>query len=83
MSEGPRVVYLHGWCGHGDEVEQLKRALPGPLLAPSWMPAPGSIDLAAWPREEGPAMAAAMAIGEPVEMLISSLPWEPDRSVWC
>jgi len=61
MSEGPRVVFLHGWCGHGDEVEHLRPALPGPLLAPSWMPAPGSIDLAAWPREEGLALAAAMA----------------------
>ena len=61
MSEGPRVVFLHGWCGHGDEAKHLSPALPGPLLAPSWMPAPGSIDLAAWPRDEGPAMAAAMA----------------------
>jgi pimeloyl-ACP methyl ester carboxylesterase len=61
MSEGPRVVFLHGWCGHGDEVEHLRAVLPGPLLAPSWMPAPGSIDLAAWPQEEGPALAAAMA----------------------
>lgn len=61
MSQGPRVVFLHGWCGHGDEARHLKPALPGPLLAPSWMPAPGSIDLAAWPLTEGPAMAAAMA----------------------
>jgi pimeloyl-ACP methyl ester carboxylesterase len=61
MSQGPRVVFLHGWCGHGDEARHLKPALPGPLLAPSWMPAPGSIDLAAWPLAEGPAMAAAMA----------------------
>jgi hypothetical protein len=43
MSEGPRVVFLHGWCGHGDEARHLKPALPGPLLAPSWMPAPASL----------------------------------------
>lgn len=61
MSQAPRVVFLHGWCGHGDEAEHLKFALRGPLLAPSWMPAPGSIDLAAWPTEEGAAMDAAMA----------------------
>jgi pimeloyl-ACP methyl ester carboxylesterase len=61
MSQGPRVVFLHGWCGHGDEATHLKPALPGPLLAPSWMLAPGSIDLEAWPQEQGPAMDAAMA----------------------
>mgnify|MGYP002631760601 FL=1 len=61
MSAVPRVVFLHGWCGHGDEAQHLQAALPAPLLAPSWMPAPGSIDLASWPAEEGPAMAASMA----------------------
>lgn len=61
MDSGPTAVFLHGWCGHPDEVEQLRSSLPAQLLAPSWMPAPGSIDLAAWPGAEGPAAAAAMA----------------------
>jgi pimeloyl-ACP methyl ester carboxylesterase len=57
-----RAVFLHGWCGHGDEAEHLRASLPAQLLAPNWMPAPGSIDLAAWPGPgQGPAMAAAMA----------------------
>lgn len=57
----PRAVFLHGWCGHGDEVDHLRRFLPERLLAPSWMPAPGSIDLSGWPDRSGTAMAEAMA----------------------
>lgn len=58
----PRAVFLHGWCGHSDEAEHLRASLPAQLLAPSWMPAPGSIDLAAWPGAgQGPATSAAMA----------------------
>jgi pimeloyl-ACP methyl ester carboxylesterase len=57
-----RVVFLHGWCGHADEAERLRSALPSQLLALNWMPAPGSIDLATWPGvEPGPTIAAAMA----------------------
>jgi pimeloyl-ACP methyl ester carboxylesterase len=60
------AVFLHGWCGHGDEAEHLQSALPGPLLAPSWMPAPGSIDLQHWPGAKEPAavMAHATAMAE-------------------
>ena len=47
MQGEPRAVFLLGWCGHGDEAEHLRTALPAQLLTPSWMPAPGSIDLAA------------------------------------
>jgi pimeloyl-ACP methyl ester carboxylesterase len=61
MSGVPSAVFLHGWCGHGDEAEHLQAALPGPLLAPSWMPAPGSIDLDSWPAASEPA--AGMAMG--------------------
>ncbi|MEE2971848.1 MAG: alpha/beta fold hydrolase [Planctomycetota bacterium] len=43
------VVFLHGWCGHGDEVEGIRSAFSGRVLAPSWMPAPGSFDLESWP----------------------------------
>jgi len=55
------VVFLHGWCGHGDEADHLRPFLSERLLAPSWMPAPGSIDLADWPQAPGAAMDAAMA----------------------
>lgn len=58
MSAVPRAVFPHGWCGHGDEVQHLQAALPMPLLAPSWMPAPGSLDLANWPAAADGAMAA-------------------------
>lgn len=61
MTAEASAVFLHGWCGHGDELESLRSALPARLLAPSWMPAPGSIDLAIWPAEVGPQMEAAMA----------------------
>lgn len=61
MSDEPGAVFLHGWCGHDDELEHLRAALPNRLLAPCWMPAPGSVDLATWPETKGPAMAAAMA----------------------
>jgi len=62
MEHEQRVVFLHGWCGHADEAERLRAALPSQLLAPNWMPAPGSIDLATWPGvEPGPAMAAGIA----------------------
>ena len=43
------VVFLHGWCGHPDEVESIRSALPGRVLALPWMPAPGSFDLETWP----------------------------------
>ena len=46
------VVFLHGWCGHADEVESIRSALPGPVLTLPWMPAPGSCDLEAWPLED-------------------------------
>jgi len=58
--QAARAVFLHGWCGHADEAEHIRAALPEQLFAPSWMPAPGSIDLEAWPQEQGPAMEAAM-----------------------
>lgn len=67
MRAGPRTVFLHGWCGHGDEVQHLQAALPMPLLAPSWMPAPGSLDLANWPLAADGAMAPVMAaVGEEI-----------------
>lgn len=46
----PGTVFLHGWCGAADEVEDLRSALPGRILAPSWMPTPGSCDLETWPE---------------------------------
>jgi thiopurine S-methyltransferase len=62
-----KAVFLHGWCGHGDEVAHLRGALGGRVLAPSWMPAAGTIDLDAWPAEPGPALDAAMArVGETI-----------------
>lgn len=70
-SPSAAAVFLHGWCGHADEVAHLRRALPPRLLAPSWMPAPGTIDLEEreWQLAAGPAaeraMEAAMAaVGE-------------------
>ncbi|MFN2168038.1 MAG: alpha/beta fold hydrolase [Anaerolineae bacterium] len=64
MDRAPRAVFLHGWCGHADEADHLRAALPTQLLAPNWMPAPGSIDLTTWPGvEPEPAMAAGMAAG--------------------
>ena len=73
MSPVLRAVFLHGWCGHADEVRHLQAALPMPLLAPSWMPAPGSIDLANWPGaedlSEAEAMASAMAgVGDAIRL---------------
>ena len=53
------VVFLHGWCGHADEVESIRSALPGRVLDLPWMPAPGSFDLEAWPPEEDRASGAA------------------------
>ena len=47
------VVFLHGWCGHPDELEGIRPALPPRVLAPAWMPAPGSMNLEDWP-EPGP-----------------------------
>ena len=61
MNGASRAVFLHGWCGHGDEAQYLRAALPEQLFAPSWMPAPGSMELEAWPQEQGPAMDVAMA----------------------
>lgn len=46
---GNKTVFLHGWCGHADELEYLFPAIQTPLLAPNWMPAPGSFDLETWP----------------------------------
>ena len=53
------VVFLHGWCGHADEVESIRSALPGPVLPLCWMPAPGSFDLETWPLQEDRAPGAA------------------------
>lgn len=63
----PKTVYLHGWCGHADELDAIRPALSGPVLAPGWMPAPGSIDLETWPLEDrapGDAEAAMRAIAD-------------------
>ena len=50
--QNPRpVVFLHGWCGHGDEVEFIRSALPGPVLPISWMPPSGEFNLEEWPSE--------------------------------
>ena len=53
------VVFLHGWCGHADEVESIRSAFPGRVLALSWMPAPGTFDLEAWPLQDDRAPGAA------------------------
>ncbi len=45
------VVFLHGWCGHADEVEFIRSALPGPVLPISWMPAGGEFNLEEWPAD--------------------------------
>ena len=56
-----KVVFLHGWCGHGDEVESVRSAFPGPVLTVNWMPAAGSFDLEQWPSpgDRGPEEAAS------------------------
>ena len=46
------MVFLHGWCGHADEVESIRSAFPGPVLSLPWMPAPGSFDIESWPDPE-------------------------------
>ena len=56
----PSVVFLHGWCGQPDELESWRTVLPERLLAPAWMPAPGSLDPADWPGAAGAAMDGAM-----------------------
>lgn len=69
LSDDHPVVFLHGWCGHADEVESIRSALPGPVLALSWMPAPGSCDIEAWPledREPGEAENAMLAMADEV-----------------
>ena len=49
MTANPRdVVFLHGWCGHGDEVEAIDPPFPDGSW-PSWTPSPGSFDLESWP----------------------------------
>lgn len=75
MSGAHPTVFLHGWCGHGEEAQHLQAALAGPLLAPSWMPAPGSIDLTRWPGPAEPAdgerMRAAMAeVGDQIRLQV-------------
>lgn len=56
----PSVVFLHGWCGQPDELEGWRTVLPERLLAPAWMPAPGSLDPADWPAAADAAMDRAM-----------------------
>lgn len=66
---GNDVVFLHGWCGHADEVEAIRSAIPGRVLPISWMPGPGSFDLEAWPLEDrapGDAEAAMRAFADDV-----------------
>lgn len=48
------MVFLHGWCGHADEVDSIRAALPGPVLPISWMPAGGDFELEDWPTEPDP-----------------------------
>jgi pimeloyl-ACP methyl ester carboxylesterase len=55
------VVFLHGWCGHADEVEFIRSALPGPVLPISWMPAAGEFNLEEWPTEPDPEEKNAIA----------------------
>lgn len=59
---GTDIVFLHGWCGHADEVEPIRAAAPGRVLPISWMPAPGSFDLDEWPLPEDRAPGAAEAV---------------------
>lgn len=69
LSDDHPVVFLHGWCGHADEIESIRSALPGPVLALPWMPAPGSYDIEAWPledREPGEAEKAMLAFADEV-----------------
>jgi pimeloyl-ACP methyl ester carboxylesterase len=47
-----RVVFLHGWCGHADEVESIRPSLPGRVLGLSWTPPGGSLELEAWPGKD-------------------------------
>lgn len=60
MRSSPSVVFLHGWCGQPDELEAWRDLLPERLLAPAWMPAPGTLDPADWRAAPGPGMDAAM-----------------------
>lgn len=70
----PRAVFLHGWCGHADEAEHLRAALPAQLLAPNWLPAPGSIDLAAWPGAgQRPATATATAMAAVGQLILQQV----------
>ena len=55
------VVFLHGWCGHADEVEFIRSALPGPVLPVSWMPAAGEFNLEEWPDDPDPEAKNAIA----------------------
>jgi esterase len=62
-----KTVYLHGWCGHADELEGIRPAIPGRILAPVWMPAPGTVDLEPWPLEDrspGEAEAAMRVVAD-------------------
>lgn len=61
-ASGRDVVFIHGWCGHADEVESIREALPGRVLPVSWMPAAGSLDLEAWPLEDRGPQDAAKAL---------------------
>lgn len=48
---GNKTIFLHGWCGHADEIAHILPSIQSPLLTPNWMPAPGSFDLQTWPSE--------------------------------
>ncbi len=63
----PNTVFLHGWCGHPDEVDAIRPALPGRVLAPNWTLGAGTSDLEDWPLEDrgpGDADAAMRAVAD-------------------
>ena len=55
------VIFLHGWCGHPEEVSHIREAFPGPVLSPGWMPSPGSLDLEKWDPDRAAALMRSFA----------------------